>query len=361
MPSLKTETNEAPLEERQLKLSVYNYLKTRACIDNPVHHALHEFDQTTRDLHAPTPNGRGGMTRPLAPPIDFKVEAAMASAEINAELVCPLRRTLNFPPRTHDYDAKKHNLIEGMISRQEAPAMFNEYRETQGSHDEVYTDDSKINERVGAAAVINRLFQNTRQQHHLCCRSYSHQSGTELLPVFGSSSSQCSSKCPLRRSDATGQLLYPAVGLNQVGCSCTWQRSLSCETTLGPPKKFQHLARAEEVVITQFELAIPRPLRPISCHQDRRLLVIVVVKAYHWPYAPGVFSVTGKSWWILQSWLIEYSLRDRSRDLHNWIPVRSRILLSDLSDQTFYAIPRLNHHRTDAIILTSTSPQTWTI
>ena len=47
-----------------------------------------------------------------------------------------------------------------MISEQEAQAKFNEFRETQGSHDEVYTDGSKMNERVGAAAVINRHFQN---------------------------------------------------------------------------------------------------------------------------------------------------------------------------------------------------------
>ena len=47
-----------------------------------------------------------------------------------------------------------------MISREEAQAKFNEYHEAQGSHDEVNTDGSKINERVGAAAVINRHFQD---------------------------------------------------------------------------------------------------------------------------------------------------------------------------------------------------------
>ena len=99
--SLYTEANEAPLEERRLKLSMHYYVKIRACIDSPAHHALHEFDQTTRDLYAPRPNGRGGMTRPPAPPIGLKVEEAMTSAEINAELVCPLR-TPNFPPGTHD-------------------------------------------------------------------------------------------------------------------------------------------------------------------------------------------------------------------------------------------------------------------
>ena len=43
--SMYTETNEAPLEERRLKLSINYYLKTRACTDNPAHHALHEQPQ----------------------------------------------------------------------------------------------------------------------------------------------------------------------------------------------------------------------------------------------------------------------------------------------------------------------------
>ena len=161
--SLYTEANEAPLEERRLKLSMHYYVKTRACIDNPAHHALHEFDRTTRDVYAPRPNGRRGMTRPPARPIGLKVEVAMTSVEINAELVCPLR-TPNFPPGTHDYDPKRHDLVEGiskcLISVQEAQAKFNEFRGAQGPHDEVYTDGSKMNERVGAAAVINRHFQN---------------------------------------------------------------------------------------------------------------------------------------------------------------------------------------------------------
>ena len=111
--SLYSEANEAPLEERQLKLSVNYYVKTRACIDNPAHHALHAFDRTTRDLYAPRPNGSVGMTRTPAPPIGIKVEEAMTSAEVNAELVCPLK-TRNFPPGTHDYDPKRHDLIEGV-------------------------------------------------------------------------------------------------------------------------------------------------------------------------------------------------------------------------------------------------------
>ena len=90
-----TEANEAPLEERQLKLSMHYYLKTRACTDNPAHHALHEFDPTIRDLYLPRPNGRGGMTRPSTQPIGLKLEEAMTSAEIDVELVIgvPLKDT----------------------------------------------------------------------------------------------------------------------------------------------------------------------------------------------------------------------------------------------------------------------------
>ena len=85
MSSLYTEANEAPLEERRLKLSMHYYLKTRACINNPGYLALHEFDWSTRDLYAPKPNGRAGMTRPQAASVGLKVEEAMTSAEINAE------------------------------------------------------------------------------------------------------------------------------------------------------------------------------------------------------------------------------------------------------------------------------------
>ena len=47
------EANAAPLEERQLKLLKHYYLKTRACTDNPAHHALHVFDPTTREPYLP--------------------------------------------------------------------------------------------------------------------------------------------------------------------------------------------------------------------------------------------------------------------------------------------------------------------
>ena len=84
-------------------------------------------------------------------------------------LSTPLR-TPNVPPRTYDYDPKRHDLIEGVskciISGQEGQAKFNEYREALASHDEVLPDGSKMNERVWAAAFINRHFQNGETTCH---------------------------------------------------------------------------------------------------------------------------------------------------------------------------------------------------
>ena len=48
-------------------------------------------------------------------------------------------------------------------------------------------------------------------------------------------------KCLLYRYEAPGQLLYSAGGSNQGGCSCTWQRYLSCETNTGATDEIQAL------------------------------------------------------------------------------------------------------------------------
>ena len=330
------------------------------------------------DLYAPRPNGRGGMTQhPPPPPLVSKVEEAMTSAEINAELVCPLR-TPNFSPGMHYYDPKRHDLIEGvskcMISGQEAQAKFNEFLEAQGSHDEVYTDGSKMNERVGAAAVINHHFQNgeatCRQlskrlpdnstifaaeattislalnykqhmgpvHHHVVvysesmsclqaiegedtenpftchivnllwslsdkgtrvrfCWVLSHcgidgnkRVGqlaketleqdidplasihfTDMKPLVNSYI-RPTGKCPLYKYETTGQLLHSEVGSIQVGCSCTWQRSLSCETNTGATEEVPAPNQSWRGCNDQ-TLNWP--------YQDHQLVVTVVVK--HWP------------------------------------------------------------------------------
>ena len=231
--------------------AMHNFVKTHACIHSPAHHALHEFNPTTCDLYAPRPKGKGGMTRPPAPSIGLKAQEAMTSAEINAELVCPLR-TPNFAPRTHDYDPKRHDLIEGvskcMISGQEAQAKFNEFHEAQGSHDEVYTDGSKMNERVGAATVINCHFQT----YHY----------TDMKPLVNS----YIHKLVQTKWDVAvhGRDLYLV------------------KQTLGSPKKFQYLTRAAEVVITRLQIGHTKATKshilsrgpPTVCHHCGQTLTI---------------------------------------------------------------------------------------
>ena len=366
--SLYTETNEAPLEERRLKLSMHYYLKTRACINNPARYALHKFDQTTRDLYVPRPNGRGGMTRSPTHPIGLKVEAAMASAEIDAKLVCPLRIPA-FPPGTHNYNPKRHNLIEGvnkcMISRPEAQAKFREYQETLGSHDKVFTDGSKMNERVGAAAVINRHFQNgeTTCRHltkrlpdnstifaaeattiTLALNYYQHMGPVHHDVIVYSDSMSClqaiegedtenpficyimnllwllndkgthirfcwiPSHCGIDGNERVDQLaketldhdIDPLVGVHyadlkpqvnsyiQQLVQIKWDVAVHgrdlyfVKPTLGPPKKFQHLTRAEEVVITQLRIGHIKATKshilsqgpPTTCHHCGQTLTI---------------------------------------------------------------------------------------
>ena len=333
-----------------------------------------------------------------------------------SELVCPLG-TPSFPPGMHDYDTKRHDLIERvskwMISREEAQAKSNEYHEAHGSHDEIYTDVSKMKEsrRISDHQppfpgwwdnLLPTVQKTARQQHHLCCWGYSHHSGTELLPTHGSSSSRCISllwlnvlfadnwgwrhpepfylsyhepalvirwqghtcpllldtkplwhrgkwksgptwkrdpwsrlrpigKCPLYKFEATGQLLHSSVGSNQVGCSCTWQRCLFRETNTGTSKEIpavnqswrgcNHPTSDWSYKCHKVPYHVPRTadcLSPLWSNTD------------HLPYAPGVCSVTGMSWRILHSRLIEYALRENSRDLHSGIPARNGILLSDM-------------------------------
>ena len=381
--SLYTEANEAPLEEHRLKLSMHYYVKTRACVDNPAHHALHEFDPTTRDLYAPRPNGRGGMTRPPAPPIGFKVEEAMTSAEINAELVCPLR-TPNFPPGTHDYDPK------------------------------VYTDGSKMNERVGAAAVMNHHFQNgdtTCRQlskilpdnsiifaaeataNSLALNYYQHMGPVHHDVVVYSDSMSCLQA--IEGEDTENPFICHIMNLlwslsdkgtrvrfcwvpSHCGIDGNERVDQLAKETLDQdidPLASVHYtdmkplvnSYIQKLVQTKWDVAVhgrdlylvkpntgapeevPAPYQswrgsnhptstwPYQGHQIPYLvprtanwLSSLWSNTDNWPYAAGVGIVTGVSWWILHSRLIECSLRDNSWDLHNRVPARSGILLSDM-------------------------------
>ena len=97
--------------------------------------------------------------------------------------------------------------------------------------------------------------------------------------------------------------------------------------TLGPPKKFKHLTRAEEVVITRLRIGHTKATKS---HLIPRTANCLSALWPDWAHASGVYYVTANSWWILHGWLIEDPLWDDSRDLHSRVSERSWILLSDM-------------------------------
>ena len=53
-----------------------------------------------------------------------------------------------------------------VIKRKKAQAKFGKNHDAQGTCDELYTDGSKVNERVGVAVVINCHFRNGETTCH---------------------------------------------------------------------------------------------------------------------------------------------------------------------------------------------------
>ena len=266
-----------------------------------------------------------------------------------------------------NYSPKRHNLIEGvnkcMISRPEAQAKFREYRETLGSHDKVFTDGSKMNERLGAAAVINRHFQNgeTTCRHltkrlpdnstifaaeataiALALNYYQHMGPVHHDVIVYSDSMSCLQAVEgedrepfylpyhepplvvewqrhtysflldtkplwLRRKwkswpagEGDPWPWHPLVGVHyadlkpqvnsyiQQLVQIKWDVAVHgrdlyfVKPTLGPPKKFQHLTRAEEVVITRLRIGHTKATKshilsrgpPTACHHCGQTLTI---------------------------------------------------------------------------------------
>ena len=170
-----------------------------------------------------------------------------------------------------------------------------------------------------------------------------------------------SGKCPLYRSEATSQLLHSAVGSNQVGCSCTWQKSLILWNQYwGPPKKFQHLTRAEEVVITWLLVGHTRATKshilsqwpPNVCHHCGQTLTIDLM----------LLECA-----VLQECCDEYYTADSLNILLKTIP--KTCIVEFLWEVGFFYLIwtvilynfSLESPPIWCSLLTSTSPQSWTI
>ena len=311
-----------------------------------------------------------------------------------------------------------HDLNEGvikcMIPGQEAQAKFNEFREAQGSHEEVYTDGSKMNERVGAAAVINRHFQNgetTCHQlskrlpdnstifaaevtvHHdvvvysdsMSCLQAIEGEDTEnpfichIMNLLWSLSDKGTrvrfcwvpSHCGIDGNERVDQLaketldqdIDPLASVHYTNMKplvssfiqklvqTKWDVAVHgrdlylVKPTLGQPKKFQHLTRAEEVVITWLRIGHTKATKshilsrgpPTGCHLCGQTLTIDHLLLE----CP-----------LLQECLDEYYTVDSLNALFETIP--ETCIVEFLREVGFFYLIWCN-------LLTSSSPQTCTI
>ena len=151
-------------------------------------------------------------------------------------------------------------------------------------------------------------------------------------------------KCQLYRYETTGQL-HSDVGSNQVGCSCTWQRSLSCETNTG--------ATEEVPAPNQSWKGCNHPTSnwPYQGHQIPYLvsrtanwLSPLWSNTDHWPHATGVC--------IVKECRDEYYTVDSLNALFETIP--KTCIVEFLQEAGFFYLIWCN-------LLTSTSPQTCAI
>ena len=145
-------------------------------------------------------------------------------------------------------------------------------------------------------------------------------------------------KCPLYRYETTGQLPHSEVGSNQVGCSCTWQRYLSCETNTGTTEEISapyqdwrvcnHQTSNWPYQGHQIPYLVPRTTNWLS---------LLWSSTDHWPECA-----------LLQECRDEYYTVDSLNVLFETIP--ETCIVEFLREAGFFYL-----------IWTSTSPQDWTI
>ena len=176
-----------------VELLLHYYLKTRACIDNPAHHA--HMNLNDKRYVSPLAKWKRRHDATSNPTLSLKLEAAMTFAEIDVESVWPLR-TPSFLPGPHEYNPKKHNLIEGVSkfwSLEKRPKSNSESIMMLKDHMMKSTlTDLRLTRGWGqqrSSSTISEWWEDLSptvqktpgQQHRLCCWGYSHYPGTRLL------------------------------------------------------------------------------------------------------------------------------------------------------------------------------------
>ena len=114
--------------------------------------------------------------------------------------------------------------------------------------------------------------------------------------------------------------------------------------TLGPPKKLQHLTRAEEFVITRLRIGHTKATKshilsrglPTTCQHCGQTLTIE-----HMLLECTMLQQSHDDS-LLHCWLTRDPLWDSPRGLHSRVSKRSRILLSDMNGHIPRTTPSLN-------------------
>ena len=120
--------------------------------------------------------------------------------------------------------------------------------------------------------------------------------------------------------------------------------------TLGPSKRFRHLTRAEEVVITRLRIVHTKATKSHFLSREP------LTACPHCGQTTRIYSVATKSWWLLHSWLIEDPLWDHPRGLHSRVSERCWILLSDMKGHKSNTALYANQSPNDCILKLNLSP-----
>ena len=93
-------------------------------------------------------------------------------------------------------------------------------------------------------------------------------------------------------------------------------------------KRFRHLTRAEEVLITRLRIGHTKATKSHILSRGPPTACQHCGQTDNWARTPGMYSVATKSWWVLYRWLIEDPLWDDPGGLHNRISEKLDFIIS---------------------------------
>ena len=160
--SLEVEADELPLALRREKLALQYVLKLKSNPSNPAHSCV--FDPKFSDLFKAKPK--------IVPPLGVRIQEILPLLNVDLDLVATYEFS-ETPPWTYQdvqVDWRLSEYVKGDTSPDVFLSEFRRIKSDYIGHKFIYTDGSKFDERVGAAAV--RLQDDIAG----CCRLPDHSS-----------------------------------------------------------------------------------------------------------------------------------------------------------------------------------------